>query len=72
MKKQSVVTRRDFLRGTAGLVMAMGLGGPALETVGAEDRTRVILIRHPEVMGPAGRVNGTILQQMLDEAVRML
>jgi len=72
MKKQAVVTRRDFLRGTAGLVMAMGLGSPILEAAGAEARTRVILIRHPEVLGPDDRVNGTILQQMLDEAVRIL
>jgi hypothetical protein len=72
MRKRITVTRRDFLRGTAGMVMAVGLGAPALSLAGAEDRARVVLIRNPEVLGPEGRVNGTILQQMLDEAVRNL
>ncbi|MBI5605897.1 MAG: twin-arginine translocation signal domain-containing protein [Deltaproteobacteria bacterium] len=72
MKERPVVTRRDFLKGTAGLVMAMGLGSPALEAEGGEERTRVILIRHPDVLGADDRVNGPILQQMLDEAVRTL
>jgi hypothetical protein len=72
MKKRTTVTRRDFIRGTAGMVMAVGLGAPALSQAGAEDRARVVLIRNREVLGPEGRVNGTILQQMLDEAVRTL
>jgi hypothetical protein len=69
MKAQPVVTRRDFLRRTAGLMMAMGFGPSAQTVVGAENRTRVILIRHPEVLRSDGRVNAAILQQMLDQAI---
>jgi hypothetical protein len=72
MKKRITVTRRDFLRGTAGTIMAMGLGAPAREVAGAEDRTRVVLIRHQQVLQGDGRVNGIILQNMLDEAVQKL
>ena len=70
--KKNTVTRRDFLRGTAGMVMAAGLGATALSEAGAEDRARVVLIRHPKVLGSDGRVDGTILQPMLDEAVQTL
>ena len=72
MKKQTAVTRRDFLRGTAGVMMTLGLGAPALSEAGAEDRARVVLIRHPQVLGADGRVDGAILQPMLDEAVQTL
>lgn len=72
MKKRVTVTRRDFLRGTAGTIMAMGLGAPAREAAGAEDRARVVLVRHHQVLGTDGRVNETILQNMLDEAVQKL
>ena len=70
--KKNTVTRRDFLRGTAGMVMAAGLGVPALSEAEAEDRARVVLIRHPKVLGADGRADGTILQPMLDEAVQTL
>ena len=70
--KKNTVTRRDFLRGTAGIVMAAGLGAPAPSKAGTGERARVILIRHPKVLGSDGRVDGTILQPMLDEAVQTL
>ena len=72
MKKRFVVTRRDFLRGTAGLVMTMGLGASTRSEAGAEDRARVVLIRHPKVLGPEAKLDGNILQSMLDEAVQTL
>jgi hypothetical protein len=70
MKKKPAVTRRDFLRGTAGMVMALGLGGSDSEA--AEDRARVVLIRNQKVLGTDGRVNEPVLQSMLDEAVQTL
>jgi hypothetical protein len=72
MKKRITVTRRDFLRGTAGTIVAMGLGAPARVVAGAEVRARVALIRHHQVLGEDGRVNGPILQNMLDEAVQKI
>lgn len=72
MKKRFVVTRRDFLRGTAGLVMTMGLGASTRSEAGVEDRARVVLIRNSKVLGPEGKLDGNILQYMLDEAVQAL
>lgn len=72
MKRRPLVTRRDFLRGTAGAVMALGLGGPGSEATAAEERARVVLIRNEKALGADGRVNETILRDMLDEAVQTL
>jgi hypothetical protein len=72
MKKRAVVTRRDFLRGTAGLVMSLGLGATVRSEAIAEGRARVVLIRHRKVLGPQDKVAGNILQSMLDEAVQTL
>jgi Domain of unknown function (DUF362) len=72
MKKLTSVTRRDFLRGTAGLVMTMGVGVSAFSKASAEGQARVVLIRNSKVLGPEGKVDGNILQSMLDEAVQVL
>jgi hypothetical protein len=75
MKKWRFFTRRDFLRGTAGGVagLAFGLPGPgrALEKV-SEKTTRVVLVRHAEVLDEKGKINEKILAQMLDDAVSAL
>jgi hypothetical protein len=72
MKQPGTGTRRDFLKGTAGLVMAAGLGTSFPLEAGAEDKTKVVVIRHQKVLGPDGKVDGTLLQAMLDEAVQTL
>jgi len=72
MKQRITVTRRDFLRGTAGLIMTMGLGASIPSGAKAEDRTRVVLIRHQKVLGSDGKIDANILQSMLDEAVQTL
>jgi hypothetical protein len=72
MNGKKVITRRDFLKGTAGVLLAAGLGS-ALPSQGiAQMKSRVILIRDENVVGPQGEINGKILQSMLDEAVRVL
>ena len=72
MNGKKVITRRDFLKGTAGVLLAGGLGS-ALPSQGiAQMKSRVILIRDENVVGPQGEINGKILQSMLDEAVRVL
>lgn len=72
MKQRFPVTRRDFLKGTAGLIMAMGFGPPSQAEAVAEDKARVVVIRNPKVLGPDEKVDGNILQSMLDEAVQTL
>jgi hypothetical protein len=70
--EEKVITRRDFLRVTAGTAMAATLGAGILGEVKAEPAARVVLIRNAEVVVSDGKVSGEILQSMLDEAVRTL
>jgi hypothetical protein len=65
------ITRRTFLKGTAALVLAGGLGqgGPVQAAPAA--RSKVILVRDARVTGAGGEINGPVLQSMLDEAVRL-
>jgi hypothetical protein len=70
--EEKVITRRDFLRVTAGTAMAATLGAGILGEVKAEPAARVVLIRNAEVVASDGKVSGEILQSMLDEAVRSL
>ena len=72
MKQRFPVTRRDFLKGTAGLIMAMGLGS---STPGRGDgRRQGQGGRHPQPQGAGSgrKIDGNILQSMLDEAVQTL
>jgi hypothetical protein len=65
---ESTMTRRDFLRttGTAALVGTAGIS--LLAEQGVEKKSRVILIRHQNVVDNDGKVNRTIIEEMLDEA----
>jgi len=68
------ITRRDFLRGTtyATLALAMGLFPEEEKIAVLPKKTRVILIRDPDVIDAKGRVNAKVIQQMLDQAVTTL
>jgi len=70
--KETIITRRDFLRVAAGTAMAATLGQGILGEVRAEATAKVVLIRSAEVLGNQGDVQGGILQSMLDEAVKSL
>ena len=66
------LTRRDFLKGTAGLVTATALGPGAPSKGGAEDSAKVVLVRNRDVLGPGGEIRAPVLQSMLDEGVKKL
>jgi hypothetical protein len=68
------ITRRDFLRGTtfATLALAVGLFPEEEKIVGLPKKTRVVLIRDPDVMDAKGRINGKVIQRMLDDALTTL
>jgi hypothetical protein len=70
--KEKNITRRDFLRVAAGTTMAATLGSGILGEARAEPTAKVILIRNAEVLGDQGKVQGEIVQSMLDEAVKTL
>jgi hypothetical protein len=71
---KKVITRRDFLK-TGGYAAAGGLLGlPLLERAAgqAAAKSRVVLIRDPDAVDSRGRVNETVLESMLDQAVTTL
>jgi hypothetical protein len=70
--KDKTITRRDFLRVTAGTAMAATLGPGILGNARAETTAKVVLIRNAGVLGPQDKVQEEILQSMLDEAVKSL
>lgn len=67
-------TRRDFIKTTGVVALGAAAGLPALaqESVEPAAKSKVVLIRHPEVVGADGKVNGEIINQMLDQAVTTL
>jgi hypothetical protein len=70
--KDKSMTRRDFLRVTAGAAMAATLEPGIPGEARGEATARVVLVRNAEVLGREGKVQGGILQSMLDEAVQSL
>ena len=68
-KYLDVVTRRDFIRGTA----YAGIGAAIGVKLGMErkpgKKARVILIRDENVFKKNGQINGDVIQQMLDRAI---
>ncbi len=74
MKKKKVITRRDFLRGTAYTAFAasMGLGFSSEKEARAEERAKVVLVRDEKVLDQQGHIHPDILQKMLDQGVSSL
>lgn len=70
--KEKIITRRDFLRVTAGTAMAATLESGMLEEARAEQTAKVVLIRNAEVLGPQDKVQEEVLQSMLDQALKNL
>ena len=72
MKKNKIITRRDFLRGTVYTALAASAGLPIGKKVKAEEKVRVVLIRDEKITDQEGRINQKALQQMLDQGVSRL
>jgi hypothetical protein len=72
MKKNRVITRRDFLRGTVYTALATSAGLPIGKNVKADEKVRVVLIRDEKVIGQQGRIDQKVLQQMLDQGISQL
>ena len=70
--EEKIITRRDFLRVTAGVAMTATLGSGMMGEARAEPTAKVVLIRNAEVLGRQDQVQEEILQSMLDEAVKSL
>ena len=70
--EERVITRRDFLKGAAGTALTAALGSATPGEAIGEQKSKVVLIRNAEVLGRHERVQGEILQNMLDEALKTL
>jgi len=66
--KNHFITRRDLFRKTAYGVLTIGFG---LKRSGEakEEKSRVVLIRDENVINKHGKINESIIQQMLDQGV---
>jgi hypothetical protein len=60
------MTRRDFIRGSAGVIIGTAVGGLSAQTA---KKSRVVLIRHPDAVEAGSRFNARVIEQMLDEAI---
>lgn len=69
MEREKVITRRDFLRGTAYGAFSVALGSSFMEKPRAEEKVRVVLIRDKEVIDSQGQINARVLERMLDQGV---
>ncbi len=71
MKK--MVTRRDFMRGSAsavlGAAMPLSQASPQDSSTQRPDRSKVVLVRNADALDENSAFNGEVIQQMLDEAV---
>ncbi len=72
MDKKRIITRRDFLRGTAYTAIALTTGQPFIEKARAEEKVRVILVRDEKAIDSMGNINPRVVQQMLDRGVSEL
>jgi hypothetical protein len=70
--EQKIITRRNFLRVTAGAAMTAAFGTRISGKALAEPTAKVVLVRNAEVLGPQDKVQEEILTSMLDEAVKSL
>ncbi|UCE22190.1 MAG: DUF362 domain-containing protein [Candidatus Aminicenantes bacterium] len=63
-----VITRRDFIKGSTVAVLGAAWAFPAQQV----KKSKVILIRHKDALDENSRINGEVIQKMLDEAVMTL
>ncbi|MBI4810478.1 MAG: DUF362 domain-containing protein [Ignavibacteriales bacterium] len=64
-----IITRRDFLRKTGAAALIATAGMPLFAQEGVQKKSKVILIRHQNIVDKDGDVNQKIFEQMLDEAM---
>ncbi|MBN2344936.1 MAG: DUF362 domain-containing protein [Candidatus Aminicenantes bacterium] len=70
-KRRIVVTRRDFIRGTAGAALGAALLGPAwLRAEAAQGgRSMVVIVRDPKVLDAEMNVNHKVMDAMLEQVL---
>jgi len=73
-KEKKIITRRDFLRGSAyaAIFGSIGFIGKSGEGYAGEKKVKVILVRHPDAIDSNSQPNYEVIQSMLDQAVASL
>ena len=69
MKGKKTITRRDFLKGSAGLLFASSGLITIPCSARAQAKTKVVVIRNVDVLDSNSEIKRNVLQAMLDEAV---
>lgn len=69
-----VITRRDLLRGAVSATLALVMGFPLKGEGGgkAVKKTKVVLMRDPDVIDRKSKINRKVIEGMLDKAVTTL
>lgn len=65
---KNLITRRDFMKGTAAAAMGVAIGLSPEQM----PKTKVVLIRHKDALDDDSKHNAPVIQQMLDDAVMAL
>lgn len=70
-RRSMVISRRDFVRVGGGLAAAglLGVARPGPVAAAEPARSRVVLVRRPDALDAAGAPDGSVLHEMLNEAV---
>ena len=73
-KKNDMITRRDFVKGAGCAALGMAIGLPVIANEVAEEvtKSRVVLVRDKDAVASNGKINGEVIQRMLDQAVTAL
>ena len=72
MGEERIITRRDFIRGSAGAALATAWGAGLVAEAKGEKTAKVVLIRDAKAVTEKGEVQAEVLQKMLDDAVKAL
>jgi hypothetical protein len=72
LDEEGIITRRDFIRGSAGAVLATALGTGFASEGATEKTAKVVLIRDARALNEKGEVQTEAVQAMLDDAVKAL
>ncbi len=71
--KPIALTRRDFVRGTAGVTLgASVIGMPSVHAAETASASKVVIVRDEKALGEGNKVDPAILQSMLNETITRL
>lgn len=73
-RDRTKLTRRDFIKGAGCAAVGVAVGLPVLadEVAKPVEKSRVVLIRHRDVVSAEGKLDGELIRQMLDQAMAAL